>query len=88
MKDWKDGKFLLCRDLMHAWAPHTAKKVKGGYLRTLRCARCRSIKEQTLDKWGYVTGSKMLYVEGYLMPAGSGRLSKNDRASLRLEMYE
>lgn len=86
--DWTDTDFLVCRDLQHAWTPQTAKPDGKGYLRRMRCMRCGSWKEQTLDRYGYITGSKITYAEGYLMPKGGGRLSKNDRALLRLEMWE
>lgn len=75
--------YLVCRDLQHAWKPLTAKKVASGYVRTLRCSRCGAIKDQTLDWAGYITGSTMSYPHGYLRE-GEGRLTKDDRAELRL----
>ena len=75
---------LVCRDLMHAWAPLTAKRVKTGYTRTLVCSRCATHKEQTLDRDGYITGSKMKYPDHYLRPPGEGRLTKDERADLRV----
>lgn len=84
MKTWQPtDDQLLCRDLQHSWKPRTASRVKSGFLRTLECIRCTTVKEQTLDEFGYITGTKMIYPPGYVRTEG-GRLTKSDRAELRL----
>lgn len=74
---------LLCRDLQHSWSPYEARSVKGGFERTLRCVRCKSLKKQSLDVQGYILRSEFIYTDGYLRP-GEGRLSRADRAELRV----
>ena len=86
MKLWKwvpNSDFLICRDLQHAWQPQTASKVKGGFVRTLICTRCKTVKKQHLDRDGYITSTSMIYPEGYVRP-GQGRVTKAERADLRL----
>lgn len=78
---------LMCRDTSahHSWAPLTAKRVRGGFERTLVCTRCRTQKEQTLDRDGYVTKTKMRYPDGYLLPKDAGvKRGKELNADLRL----
>lgn len=73
----------MCRDLQHAWSPLTALKARYVIIRTLKCARCDAEKEQTLDKSGYITSTRMRYPEGYLRK-GKGRMTRDDRARLRV----
>lgn len=76
---------LLCRDLQHAWSPYTASRIPGGrgYIRTLKCVRCGSLKTQILSKNGFIARSRMAYPDGYLRP-NEGRLTRHDRAALRV----
>jgi hypothetical protein len=74
---------LLCRDLQHSWSPYTASRKADGYIRTLYCDRCGSFKEQHLTEDGYIVKTSMTYPMGYLRP-GEGRLTRADRAGLRL----
>lgn len=74
---------LLCRDLQHSWAPHTAKREDGGFVRTLVCVRCGSLKHQHLDKSGYILRTSMVYPVGYVRP-GEGRMTRDERAELRV----
>lgn len=85
MKPWQPtADQLLCRDLQHSWSPLTAKSIPGqGYIRTLHCGRCSARKEQRLDRDGYIRDNKMFYPQGYLRP-GEGRLTRQDRAELRV----
>lgn len=90
MKKWKPtDDQLLCRDIQHSWSPYTAAKMSNdrgrhiAFLRTLRCDRCGSFKEQVLSRDGYIVGTTMKYPQGYLRP-GEGRLTRNDRAELRI----
>ena len=81
---WKpDAVHLVCRDLQHAWEPHTARKIKSGFVRVLVCSRCSSTKTQRLDRHGFIMQTSMTYVQGYLRP-GQGRLTRADRAELRV----
>lgn len=83
MRWMADPEHLICRDLQHAWKPQTASKVKGGFVRTLVCTRCDTVKKQHLDRYGYITSTSMIYPQGYIRP-GQGRMTKADRADLRL----
>jgi len=74
---------LLCRDLQHAWTPSTARTTVEGFVRTLKCVRCVAEKIQNLDREGYIMSTRMVYPLGYLRP-GEGRLTRDERASLRV----
>jgi hypothetical protein len=74
---------LLCRDLQHSWAPHTAHREDDGFVRTLVCVRCGGLKHQTLDSSGYIMRTSMVYPVGYVRP-GEGRMTRDERASLRV----
>lgn len=74
---------LLCRDLQHSWSPYGARRDGKGFLRTLICTRCKSEKYQWLDEHGYIVSTRMSYVVGYLRP-GEGRMTRDDRAELRV----
>ena len=76
---------LLCRDLQHSWSPYTARRLakRAGFLRTLKCVRCGSLKDQTLSNDGFIMRSRMAYPDGYLRP-NEGRLTRMDRAALRV----
>lgn len=77
---------LFCRDssIHHSWDPYTAKRVAEGIERNLICRRCTTIKSQILDNEGYVIRTRMKYPEGYLRPAGSGRITADDNARMRV----
>lgn len=74
---------LLCRDLQHSWTPYTAKRDGTGFIRVLKCVRCSALKEQHLDREGYIERTSMKYPDGYLRP-GEGRLTRDERANLRV----
>ena len=74
---------IVCRDLHHAWMPHTAKRVKGGFERELLCRTCTTVKVQRLDAQGYVEWSNYRYPEGYVRK-GNGRITAAENAMLRL----
>jgi len=74
---------LWCRDVQHSWAPYTAHREKGGFVRTLICTRCAAEKYQHLDESGYIMSTRMSYPLGYLRP-GEGRLTREERAELRV----
>lgn len=79
-------KYLHCREMNHNWRPYTVGRHKdGGYERTLRCVRCRTLKTQHLDTNGMLLGgTKYEHPEGYLH-AGMGRIVGEGRGLLRLE---
>lgn len=83
MKWTPDPGHMLCRDLLHAWRPHTARRVGKGYERTLECERCGTLKVQRLTRTGLIANSGMRYPKGYLAPKGHGVFSKDERARLR-----
>lgn len=84
MKSWQPTEeHLLCRDLQHSWSPHTAHVTNTGFTRSLKCDRCDARKDQHLNLDGYVQQTSMTYPEGYLR-SGEGRLTRDDRAALRL----
>lgn len=74
---------LLCRDLQHSWSSFTAHRSKTGFIRVLVCIRCTTEKFQWLDRNGYIVQTRMTYPTGYLRP-GEGRLTRDDRANLRV----
>lgn len=77
---------LSCRDFRHAWKATTAKRIKGGFERQLHCERCGAFKEQQLDLKGFVIKTKFIYGENYVRPAGSGRVTRDENASLRVQL--
>lgn len=78
---------LLCRDVGHYWRPFTAswERESRSYHRVLRCGRCRTERHQLLDSRGHPVSGHYVYPEGYLAPAGTGRLVGDERDTLRLE---
>lgn len=74
---------LWCRDVQHSWAPHAAKRDGTGFLRTLICTRCAALKNQHLDREGYILRTSMIYPQGYVRP-GEGRMTRDERAELRV----
>lgn len=79
---------LYCREMGHNWRPYTARKRRpkdgGGFLRTLRCTRCRTEREQEISATGLVETNKYIHPEGYLHK-GMGRIVGEGRGVLRLE---
>jgi hypothetical protein len=85
-----EDNYLLCRDWGHGWRAYTAlwdNKMKI-FKRSLRCPRCKTIRHQELSQQGVVVGSYYEYADGYLAPAGIGRLTKDVRSYLRLESVQ
>lgn len=78
--------WLLCRDLGHLWQPWQAwhDKAAREYTQVLRCGRCEVERVRSLDYRGQRTGGHYNYPDGYLAPAGSGFLSQDGRADIRL----
>jgi len=77
--------WLLCRELGHNWAPHSARVTEdGGFDRILRCRRCPTKRHQILDSYGRIMSNQYDYPEGYQMPAGQGRITGDGRGVLRV----
>ena len=49
----------------------------------LRCMRCKNKARDDIDAYGF-SDRDIDYVDGYLAPRGMGRLTRDDRAQLRL----
>jgi hypothetical protein len=79
--------FLLCRDIGHQWRPFTARYLpqRNVYERTLRCGRCTTTRRQTVSLSGEISSGGYEYADGYVAPAGQGRLTGRARGALRLE---
>lgn len=80
--------FLYCREMGHNWRPFSARRIRakdgGGFLRTLRCTRCKTTREQEISRAGLVFSNKYIHPEGYLHK-GMGRIVGEGRGVLRLE---
>jgi hypothetical protein len=79
--------FLECRELRHAWRPHTASwNAEGKYYdRTLRCPRCKTLRVETLSTYGTILSRRYDYTEGYLSHERIGRIAGSGRDVLRRE---
>lgn len=79
--------YLLCRDLGHTWRPFNARwdPEQDGYIRVLRCSRCKTERSQLLSATGMVDSGSYDYPDGYQAPPGTGRLTGEGRGALRLE---
>lgn len=75
---------LLCRDLGHNWEPYTAKQVGKGYERVLYCHTCGALKSQSLDKTGLILSTRISYPDGYLLPKGLPRMTREDKGLVRI----
>lgn len=76
--------YLLCRELGHNWRPWTARAIKGGFERALRCTRCHTERWETLSSTGAKIKGHYVYPEDYLHE-GLGRIVGDGRDALRLE---
>lgn len=77
---------LMCRDLGHAWQPEDAwyDKEKKEFRRELRCIRCRTKRMQWITPQGGLSRNTYTYPQGYRAPDGTGFLSAEERAAIRL----
>lgn len=84
--DGMDPDHVACRDFNHSWKDFGAKWYPSlnYYEQILRCLRCGTQKFRYLSKTGHVLDQHYEYAPGYLMPQGMGRLSTEDRDSIRL----
>lgn len=82
--------YLKCRRWGHAWKEwrYVERPEEGVRSRTiLRCGRCKQKAHDDMDYLGYALRT-IQYEEDYLAPKGMGRLTREDRALLRLEIDE
>lgn len=91
LDDWLAGaneEYLKCRRWGHAWKewrwiPNPEEGVRSRTV--LRCNRCKQKAHDDMDYAGF-SQREIQYEEDYLAPKGMGRLDRNDRALLRLEI--
>jgi hypothetical protein len=78
---------LHCRELGHNWRPWVARydEEHSSYERALRCTRCRTERWESIGLSGTKLGSHYKYPDGYVAPAGLGRIVGEGRDALRLE---
>jgi hypothetical protein len=81
-----DSQALDCRARGHRWDSHrvTYDRQAKEYDEQEVCS-CGATRHTTYDADGYITGRRIGYPEGYLMPAGSGRITRSGRAAIRRE---
>lgn len=78
--------FLECRSWGHAWKASTVTQdpASGAYEQGLVCSRCTATRAYVLDPEGwFVKRRPYSYPPGYVFPKGTGRLDRQDRATLR-----
>lgn len=78
--------FLTCRDIGHRWRKWAAKQATDfpGYIRELRCTRCKTKRRQELNANFHILSSTYQHAEGYLHK-GLGRVDGDGRDALRGE---
>jgi hypothetical protein len=91
--DWIDEvpeAYLECRDYMHARFPWRAwwDSDAHAYREVLRCRRCTSQWSRLVYSTGKRSRWSVDYVDGYLRPAGSGRMQEADRDAMALRVTE
>lgn len=78
--------FMECRDMGHSWKPYTvaySAKTRG-YIRTLRCQRCKTDRHQWLTSSGHVEATSYDYPDDYARPKGMGSYDTATRDMVRL----
>lgn len=87
LKRWQENlpvEQSTCRDIHHAWVYQSVKRGPTGFTRRLGCVTCGAFKLQHLDENGYIVKSSYEYPEGYTRPAGSGRITADENAIMRI----
>jgi hypothetical protein len=83
--------FMLCRDFGHPWKAYTVDVQNVGrrkvFYETLLCTRCSTQKHREINSTGEIIRTSYSYPAGYLIP-GWGRITKDDRAELRIAIIE
>lgn len=80
----QDPSTLICRDISHLWTAFTARRTGRVIERVLQCGRCETRKIQKLSPRGYILSSRYEYPAAYVRPKGMGRMTKDDRAKVRV----
>lgn len=87
---WNAGQVKCRARQRHSWNPFTVVhhvSRSGDYYDVIeQCGYCKSRRHRVLSMAGYWQGrwKFIRYSEGYLMPKGSGGLTEEHRAGLRL----
>lgn len=87
IKEWQESLSDIatqCRDLKHNWFYQSAERSADGFIRQLGCITCGAFKLQHLDRSGYILKTSYEYPEGYVRPAGAGRVTQEENAQMRL----
>ena len=87
LREWQEGLAetqQMCRDLQHNWYYQSVERGPDGFIRQLGCITCGTLKLQHLDRSGYIIKSSYEYPEGYVRPAGAGRVTQEENAQMRL----
>jgi hypothetical protein len=87
LKKWQENlpvEQTTCRDIHHAWIYQSVKRESTGFTRRLACVTCGAFKLQHLDRNGYIEKSTYEYPEGYIRPAGAGRITADENAIMRI----
>jgi hypothetical protein len=87
LRKWQEGlpvEQATCRDIHHAWIYQSVKRDADGFIRRLACVTCGAFKLQHLDRNGYIDKSTYEYPDGYVRPAGSGRITADENAIMRI----
>jgi hypothetical protein len=81
--------YLQCRDFGHSWRPYTAvwDSDYNVYRTALRCTRCHTTRHRDINRRGEQLSNRYDYADGYIIK-GSGRLTGEDRDTLRLTSLE
>ena len=72
-----NNRVLACRELHHLWVPWTVEVIHagsgrhrslrvGGYVRTMKCRQCTTLRRQILDSHGGIVSNSYRYADGYL----------------------
>lgn len=88
LKEWQANlpeDMTTCRDLHHAWIYQSVERSSDGFIRQLGCLTCGAFKLQHLDRYGYIGKTSYEYPEGYVRPAGAGRITTEENAAMRLQ---
>lgn len=80
----QDTDYLQCRDLRHDETVASVRRTRHGFERIIVCQRCERFRIQTITRSGMLERTVTRYPSGYLRPKGSGPLTTDERAALRL----
>lgn len=86
VREW-DNEVLECRTYNHKWAPQRATwNAEYRYYHIVQiCTSCKSERTMDMDGHGHLISRPTIdYVDGYLMPAGLGRISGDAKDVVRL----